>query len=156
MTAHGTHEDTYGVAGAVVVGVDGSDSSRDALIWAAEHAHLAGRRLVAITAWELPASYGAIVGWSGGVNFEQDARTILSESVAKSLGDEGALKLTQKVIHSHPAPVLVEASKHAALVVVGCRGHGEFSGMLLGSVSQYLATHAECPVVIVRHREPRD
>jgi len=54
------------------------------------------------------------------------------------------------VVEGHPAEVLVEASSHADLLVVASRGHGQFGGMLLGSVSQHCATHAHCPVVIVR------
>ena len=50
----------------------------------------------------------------------------------------------------HPAPILVEASKGADLLVVGSRGHGEFVGMLIGSVSEYCATNAHCPVLVHR------
>ena len=53
---------------------------------------------------------------------------------------------------AHPAPVLVEASKGADLLVVGSRGHGEFVGMLIGSVSEYCVTNAHCPVLV--HRDP--
>jgi len=54
------------------------------------------------------------------------------------------------VLEGHPAPLLIEASEGADLVVVGCRGYGGFAGMLLGSVSQHLTAHARCPVVVVR------
>jgi nucleotide-binding universal stress UspA family protein len=155
MKANSTLKDIYGVSGAVVVGVDGSNSSIEALEWAVEQTHLTGRPLIAITTWEWPASYGAD-GWLGDVDFEGDARKTLHDSIAKSLGDEGALGVTQKVIHGHPAQVFVDASKDASLLVVGSRGHGEFAGMLLGSVSEFLATHAKCPVVIVRHDDAHD
>jgi nucleotide-binding universal stress UspA family protein len=56
------------------------------------------------------------------------------------------------VVQGHPAPALVEASKGADLLVVGSRGHGEFVGMLIGSVSEYCTTNAHCPVLV--HRPP--
>jgi nucleotide-binding universal stress UspA family protein len=56
-----------------------------------------------------------------------------------------------KVTEGHPAFVLTDAARGAALLVVGSRGHGAFAGMLLGSVSEYCAAHAPCPVVVVRH-----
>ena len=56
-------------------------------------------------------------------------------------------------VQGHPAPVLVEASRGADLLVVGSRGHGEFAGMLLGSVSQYCVTQAHCPVLVFRDSE---
>ena len=76
---------------------------------------------------------------------------ILEESVEKTLGPDTKESVTLAVVHGHPAPALLAESQRASLVVVGSRGHGEFAGMLLGSVSEYLATHAHCPVVIVRH-----
>jgi nucleotide-binding universal stress UspA family protein len=53
-------------------------------------------------------------------------------------------------VSGHPAPILVEASKGADLLVVGSRGHGEFVGMLLGSVSEHCAMNAHCPVLVHR------
>jgi nucleotide-binding universal stress UspA family protein len=58
--------------------------------------------------------------------------------------------VTREAIPVHPARVLADASEHAALIVVGSRGHGEFAGLLLGSVSQSVLHHARCPVAIVR------
>jgi nucleotide-binding universal stress UspA family protein len=60
------------------------------------------------------------------------------------------LEVTTRVVQGHAAPLLVEASKGADLLVVGSRGHGEFVGMLIGSVSEYCATNAHCPVLIHR------
>jgi nucleotide-binding universal stress UspA family protein len=146
-----TNEEFFDLEGAIVVGVDGSESSRDALAWAAAQARLTSRRLVAITTWEWPASYGVYVGIPIDVNFEEDATQALHQAIEKTLDEHDAAMVIEKVIHGHPAPVLLDASKHATLLVIGSRGHGEFTGMLLGSVSEYLATHAQCPVVIVRH-----
>jgi nucleotide-binding universal stress UspA family protein len=60
------------------------------------------------------------------------------------------IEITFRVVQGHPAPVLVEASKGADLLVVGSRGHGEFVGMLIGSVSEYCAANAHCPVLVHR------
>jgi nucleotide-binding universal stress UspA family protein len=143
-------QDHHVFADAIVVGVDGSESSLQALEWAAEQARLTSRRLVAVTTWEWPATYSAFVGWPAEVHFEQHAARILHASVQKALGDSQTAGLTEKVIHGSAALVLVDASKAASLVVVGSRGHGEFTGMLLGSVGEYLTTHSRCPLVIVR------
>jgi nucleotide-binding universal stress UspA family protein len=63
---------------------------------------------------------------------------------------EGALEIDQVVAHGHAAGVLIERSREADLLVVGTRGHGGFTGMLLGSVSAHCVHHAHCPVVVVR------
>lgn len=60
------------------------------------------------------------------------------------------VKIESRVVEGHPAPVLVEASKGADLLVVGSRGHGEFAGMLLGSVSEHCVSNAPCPVLVLR------
>jgi nucleotide-binding universal stress UspA family protein len=54
------------------------------------------------------------------------------------------------VVRGHPEPILVEASKGADLLVLGSRGHGEFVGMVIGSVSEYCAARAHCPVLVHR------
>ncbi len=64
--------------------------------------------------------------------------------------------MVRRVEEGQAALVLIERSHHADLLVVGCRGHGEFSGMLIGSVSQHCAAHAHCPVLVYRHRSEDD
>jgi nucleotide-binding universal stress UspA family protein len=136
--------------GPIVVGVDGSPSSLDALAWAVGEAHRGGVPVVAVAVWCLPTNYGWNVEWVGAIDFEGEARHALEQNVAKVVGAVGDPVVTLKVVNGHPSPVLVEESHHASLVVVGTRGHGEFAGFLLGSVSSFVATHAACPVVIVR------
>jgi nucleotide-binding universal stress UspA family protein len=137
--------------GRIVAGVDGSDSSLQALEWAAHQAELAGSRLDVIMAWEWPIIYG-----STQVPFDydprSDAQTRLGEAVEKLRDRRPALNVTSTVAEGHPAPVLVEESRSADLLVLGSRGHGEFVGMLLGSVSEHCVTNAHCPVVVVRDR----
>jgi nucleotide-binding universal stress UspA family protein len=138
------------VALPIVVGVDGSDCSKAALQWAAEQARITSHKLRAVTTWEWPSLYGDAVSWPADMNLEENAKDVLRESVEKVLGADGADGVEMVVLEGHPSVVLREESTRAELLVVGSRGHGEFVGMLIGSVSEFLATHAGCPVVIVR------
>ena len=137
----------------IVVGVDGSASSKCALAWAAHQARLTGLPLVAATVWLFPVSWGWSVPWPADFDPQANAAGVLSEAVAEVLGPEPTIEVETLVIEGHPAPVLVELSASAQLVVVGSRGHGEFAGMLLGSVSEFLTAHSHCPVVVVRGDE---
>ncbi|MHB1508346.1 MAG: universal stress protein [Acidimicrobiales bacterium] len=136
----------------IVVGVDGSDSAKAALAWAAGQALLTGASLQVVISWEIPSTYGWATPLPEDLDFEADARKVLTETVAEVVGSEESerLELTLSIVEGHPAAVLLREAKGSALVVVGSRGHGSFSGMLLGSVGLHLATHASCPVVIVR------
>jgi nucleotide-binding universal stress UspA family protein len=133
----------------IVVGVDGSDTSREALVWAARQAELTGEPLVVVATWEWPPNFGAPMQWPADMNLEQDSRILLKESVAAVVGGR-RIDVEQRVVHGPALAVLEDESRLASLVVVGCRGHGELTGLLLGSVSEHLATHAHCPVVVVR------
>jgi len=145
-----TKDTTSTIERTIVVGVDGSDSSKAALEWAAAQAPTCRLTPCCDRNVEWPTSYGAMVPWPENVDFEADARTMLAQSVDQVLGADRGAEVTQRVLHGHPAPTLEDASRDAGLLVVGSRGHGEFAGMLLGSVSEFLATHAHCPIVIVR------
>jgi nucleotide-binding universal stress UspA family protein len=135
----------------IVVGVDGSESSLAALRWGVRQAKLTGAPLDIVSAWEWPASY---LGWGTPVPPDYDpadeARRQLDKAVSAVLTPGDAIEARQSVIEGHPAPVLEALSKTADLVVVGSHGHGEFAGILLGSVSQHCVTHCRCPVVVIR------
>lgn len=139
-------------SGRIVVGVDGSESSKDALRWAKKQADLTGDELVAVTAWPYPpAAYPTVAGYvprGDAIELADACRSTLESVVRETLGDT---PVTLKVIEGHPASVIVDLARDASLVVMGSRGHGGFVGALLGSVSQQVASHADCPVVIVRH-----
>jgi len=147
MTAH---SETTASARPVVVGVDGSPSSKAALSWAARQAQLTGTGLTIVATWEYPTGYGWAMAWPEDVDFEADARKAVDEAVMEVLGDVAGRDITIEVTEGHPALKLCEASEQASAIVVGSRGHGEFAGMLIGSVSSFLATHAHCPVVVIR------
>lgn len=138
----------------VVVGVDGSESSIAALRWAARQAELTGAELKAVMSWDLPtAAYW--VPLPNDLDLESSARKTLADQIEETLGPDPRVPVTQVVTQGHPAPVLIGEANHADLLVLGSRGHGEFTGMLLGSVSEHCVTHAHCPVVVIKgDRQP--
>jgi nucleotide-binding universal stress UspA family protein len=135
----------------IVVGVDGSDSSIRALRWAANQAKLTGASLTVVTTWEFPPTFGWAPPYPSDFDPDKDARKALQKNVDAVLGPDPEVPVQLDVVEGHPSSVLVEKAKDAELLVVGSRGHGAFAGMLLGSVSEYCAAHAACPVVIVRN-----
>jgi nucleotide-binding universal stress UspA family protein len=137
-------------SGRVVVGFDGSKASMDALAWAAHQADLTGTRLEVLAAWEWPTSFGWSVPIPDDFDPESEVQSTLQDAVSAVRAAHPELDVEARVVRGHPAPVLVEASKGADLLVVGSRGHGEFVGMLIGSVSEYCTTNAHCPVLVHR------
>ncbi len=140
----------------IVVGVDGSDESKDALRWALDEARLRGCSLRAVHAWLYPMVYGpgmAPPAFALPVEALRDeAKRVLEAAVEEVVPDEAGVELHQIVAEGPEASVLIDAAQDADLLVVGSRGRGGFTGLLLGSVSQQCASHARCPVVIVRGR----
>jgi nucleotide-binding universal stress UspA family protein len=141
-------------SGRIVVGVDGSPEAQAALGWAARQAALTGGALHALTAWTIRAGYGFV----GGAEPDGAARAlnVLGRSVAAELGETaGSTAVVEEVDTGHPAEVLLRAAAEADLLVVGCRGRGAFTGLLLGSVSRHVAAHAPCTVVVHHgHSDP--
>ena len=132
----------------IVVGVDGSGPSQEALRWAAHFAAVFGAKLEVVTAWEYPPSYGwaAIAPeWDPA----QDMRKVLDDTMRAVFGDQPPAGVDLVVREGGTAKVLLDACKGAVMLVVGSRGHGGFAGLLLGSVSANVAEHASCPVFIV-------
>jgi nucleotide-binding universal stress UspA family protein len=138
----------------IVVGIDGSASSVVALHWAVRQAQLTGAAVQAFMAWQYPR--GAVPAVPEDLDLEAQARRALDGAIA---GAAGAFSgpapghVTRVVEEGDPGPTLVRRSMDAALLVVGSRGRGAFVGMLIGSVSQYCVTHANCPVVVLRGPE---
>ncbi|MDQ0756226.1 universal stress protein [Arthrobacter sp. B3I4] len=136
----------------ILVGADGSPQSQAALDWAVEEAKLRRGTVLALAAWNFPYVSDALgQAWDYGV-FQSDAETIL-EAELNRVGNLGVV-VTGRTVQSNPASALVEASREADLVAVGSRGHGGFTGMLLGSVSAQLVHHAHCPVLVFREPSP--
>lgn len=137
----------------VVVGVDGSQSSKAALRWALEYAERTGAGVTAVFVWTYPAEFSYGLTPPGDAwHPDTDARQALDAAVHEVVADQPPPDFETAVCEGHPAHVLVELSADAEILVVGSRGHGGFTGMLLGSVSEACAAHARCPVLIIREK----
>ncbi|MEU8712470.1 universal stress protein [Streptomyces sp. NPDC048663] len=127
-----------------VVGVDGSPHSVAAVDLAFEEAALRGARVRALLVRQ-PGPLRIFDEYEP----QQEARRLLSEIVAGRGARYPEVDLRHELVTGHPVQVLSDASAHALGLVVGTRGHGGFTGMLLGSVSQGVLHHARCPVIAV-------
>ena len=135
----------------VVVGVDGSEESKETLRFALEEArrrHATLHVVHAFTEWEpIPGTREIEVDRS-----PQEREAWLALLVRDVIGEVEDVEIRQSTVEDDAAPALLAAAQTAELLIVGSRGHGGFSGLLLGSVGQQCAHHAPCPVVIVRGR----
>lgn len=138
----------------LVVGVDGSESSRKALRWAREVALQHDGELTVLMAWVpvVPTPTGSSVTYATHDNSApaSEAEARLLEVIREELGDDPPILVRPEIKEGNAAKVLIDASGDTDLLVVGSRGIGGFAGMLLGSVSQHVAAHAKCTVVVVR------
>lgn len=136
-----------------MVGVDGSDCSARALRWALEEARLRRAKVRAVIAWSYPhVSTYHEAAHAMKVPFAEEAAAMLERAVSEARREAEDVEIENDVVESPAASALVEAARDASLLVVGSRGLGGFTGLLLGSVSQQCAHHAPCPLVIV-HEE---
>ncbi|MDA8331067.1 MAG: universal stress protein [Candidatus Dormibacteraeota bacterium] len=138
----------------LVVGVDGSESSRRAPSWALEEAALRSLAVRVVGVAQIHIMAPSVPGYP-----YADQRLVddLLEATRKTVTDEvsavnreGSISVSVEVLMGVPAEILTDMSKDAAMLVVGSRGRGGFSGLLLGSVSQQCVSHAKCPVMVVR------
>jgi nucleotide-binding universal stress UspA family protein len=134
----------------IVVGLDGSDASTRALECASRQALLTGASLEVVIAWEYPASFGWSPPFPDDYDPAGDAKRAAEQEIAEVLGAERARDVTVSVVEGNAALELIRAAEGATMLVVGSRGHGGFTGLLLGSVSSHCAAHAPCPVLVVR------
>lgn len=146
--------------GQIVVGVDGSEVSMAALEFALKAASIHDCDLVAVHVWDYPA-----IAMPGSVvpvaydrqEFSERESALLAESLAGCQERYPNVNIIRRVETGEARQVMLDISAGCRLVVVGSRGHGGFTGMLLGSTSQALLHHAEAPVAVVRPRsEPED
>ncbi|TDC39276.1 universal stress protein [Micromonospora sp. 15K316] len=139
----------------ILVGYDGSPDAGVALRWALDEARLTGRpvRLAYVFEWS------TVVGWLGpgvapGFWPDETARNEVDHLVHQAAADAAnahpGLEVTGEVLDGPAALLLQERSADAALLVLGSRGHGGFTGLLVGSTAVTVTAHAHCPVVVVR------
>jgi nucleotide-binding universal stress UspA family protein len=148
------------MSGAIVVGVDGSDASRAALLWAADEARLRTAALVAVHAWSfIPAQPIGDPGMlaipagdlTGQLSAESEAaRSVLADAVDDAFEGAPEIEVEQRLVEGDPGDALVAESETAELVVVGSHGRSGLKAALLGSVSRHVVSHAACPVVVVK------
>jgi nucleotide-binding universal stress UspA family protein len=143
----------------IIVGIDGSAHSQRALDWAVREAAIRQLPLSVITVYRTVVGY-----WGGAVALPDDrvfsdrAREVAQEATDKALalaGDFRPANVTVEAVCGIPAEELIRASKGADMIVVGSRGTGGFSRLLLGSVGTQLTHHAHCPVVVIPAEDRR-
>lgn len=145
----------------IVVGVDGSEESHQALAWAVEEARRWGASLRIVHAWRPPEAYlfdaPAVVRPELDEALRDVGRRVVEDALAAVLsGSDPGVEIERRVLPEPPVEALLAAAADADLLVIGSRGRGGFAGLLLGSVSQQVAHHAPCPVVVVRALEERE
>jgi nucleotide-binding universal stress UspA family protein len=139
----------------IVVGIEGSGGAKSALRWAIREAQYRGGVVEVVTSYAstyVPASpdfnYVPLDPADLEAEVERMQGHVIDEAVAEIGGTD--VEIRRRVIRGRPADTLIAAADGAAMLVVGSRGRGGFRGLLLGSVSQQVAHHGSCPVVIVR------
>jgi nucleotide-binding universal stress UspA family protein len=139
--------------GEIVVGVDGSPASRAAVEWAAAEAVRRKSELVVVHVYDWRV-VGARVPVAGAYAGEVRARAdeLVAGAIADAKAIAPAVAVRGQAVVGAVGPTLVNLSSQARLIVLGSRGRGGFASLLLGSVSQQVATHAAGPVVVVRGR----
>lgn len=136
--------------GPVVVGVDGSGIAASAVGMAFREASLLGAPLVAVHAWADVEHDWGVPGMGEDSAREETEQVVLSEALAGWPERYPDVPVERVVVAGRPRQHLLERSRSARLLVVGSRGRGGFRGMMLGSTSQALIHHANCPVMVVR------
>jgi nucleotide-binding universal stress UspA family protein len=138
--------------GIIVVGVDHSPAGNHALQWAVAEASLRGARLRAVHAWDTPTPISGVASLIAPIDpelYEREAKSILNEALEEATASRPPFAIESTLQRGHPAEVLLDALDQADLLVLGSRGRGGFTGLLLGSVSQACAQHARRPIAVI-------
>jgi len=137
----------------IIVGVDGSGYSQRALEWAMKEAAVRHAPLTVLTVHEaIRGYYGGVSSFPDDPELTEKARVAAqaeADKVLTGLGDSRPESVTVQAVNGFPVEELINASKHADLIVLGSRGVGSFTRLMLGSVSSQVSQHAHCPVTII-------
>jgi nucleotide-binding universal stress UspA family protein len=140
----------------IVVGVDGSPHSQNALDWAVNESAL---RHVPLTVLAVVPAAAAIWGITGQAPASEETHAAVKqaaeEMVDKSVARQGGQAVTVRTVDGVAADELIKASEGAELVIVGARGAGGFATLMMGSVSAQVARHSHCPVVVIPNEHAR-
>jgi nucleotide-binding universal stress UspA family protein len=138
----------------IVVGVDGSDHSRQVLEWAVKEAGLRNASLTVLAVWQVAGNY-----WTGNPEVysadqaeAEKVRQAAEEATRKAVdavGAPGPASVTVRAVSGIASQELVNASSDADLVVLGSRGGGGFAQLLLGSTTNQVVNHSTAPVVVI-------
>jgi nucleotide-binding universal stress UspA family protein len=140
----------------IVVGVDGSPPSQNALDWALNESALRKTALTVVAVTPAAASIWGITGQlDPSEETQEKVQHAAQEIVDKAVARHGGQSVTVRTVSGVPADELIKASKGADLLVVGARGVGGFRRLMMGSVSSQVSHHAHCPVVIVPGKDNR-
>ncbi len=139
-----------GRRGRIVVGVDGSVSSNEALRWAARQGELTGSRVEALMTWAVAVTAFPLTTAVPACDSGPQVEERLEEIIGPVRREFPSVEMSGVVREGWPGRELLAAAEDADLLVVGSRGHSAVTGFLIGSVSEYCVTHGRCPVVVVR------
>ena len=141
----------------IVVGVDGSGHSQRALEWAMKEAAIRHVPLTVLTVHQaIRGYYGGVSSFPDDPELTEKARVAAqaeADKVLTGLGDSRPESVTVQAVNGFPVEELINAGKDADMIVLGSRGAGGFSRLMMGSVTSQVAQHAPCPVLIIRHGE---
>lgn len=137
----------------ILVAVDGSEASVEALRRAWQLAEPFGAEIEAVTCWEFPQLYDGYVTMRPD-DFAESAAEVMAESLRKAFGSETPRNLTTRVVQGNPKSSLIELSRDKDMLILGRRGHGVVAGQVFGSVSAFCTAHAACPVLVVHAPKP--
>lgn len=140
----------------IIVGYDGSDGSRRAVLWAVHHAAATGRALVVVHCWVWPfftQDLGPVADIKDS-GLKRAAERTAAEGLDLARQAQPDVDVTARLVAGFPSEVLTKLSAEASLLVTGTRGLGGFAGLLVGSVSLHLAATASCPIAVIRDDQP--